>query len=155
MKPEVTIGVGARDRPYGGLARHEISHPKKPPANRPMPRPANARVKHNLPAEPVSLPATPDGPPPIELTGERRKLWDDVRSRWHLEPASENLLRNAAESLERAAQYAELVRQEGGVFRDRFGGVKPHPAAMLERDFRGLAARQLQQLAARMEGGAS
>ena len=98
------------------------------------------------------LVADPNGPPPVELTGGRLKLWNDVRTRWALEPASENILRNACESLERAAVYGEIVRQEGGVYRDRFGGIKPHPAAMLERDFRGLAARQLAQLAARMEG---
>jgi hypothetical protein len=117
-----------------------------------MPRPVNARAKHRRPAEPVPLPVDPDGPPPVVLTGERLKMWRDVRARWHLEPASESLLRNACESLERAAQLAEVVTRDGATFTDRFGGVRVNPAAQLERDFRGLAARQLQQLAARMEG---
>ncbi len=117
-----------------------------------MPRPVNARAKHRLPAEPVPLPVDPNGPPPVALTGARAQMWRDVTARWHLEPASESLLRNACESLERAAQLAEQVTRDGATFKDRFGAVRVNPAAQLERDFRGLAARQLQQLAARMEG---
>ena len=118
-----------------------------------MPRKPNARAKHCLPAEPVALVVDPaTAPEPVALTGERLRLWNDVRSRWSLEPASENILRNACESLERAAQLAEQVTRDGATFKDRFGAVRVNPAAQLERDFRGLAARQLAQLAARMEG---
>jgi hypothetical protein len=118
-----------------------------------MPRkPGTSRAKHTLTMMPHSLPgAGGDGPQPVVLTGERRKLWDDIRSQFVLEKASESLLRNACESLERAAQLAEQVSRDGATFRDRFGGVKVNPAAQLERDFRGLASRTLQQLAARLE----
>lgn len=120
-----------------------------------MPRKPNARAKHTLTMMPHTLPGTAgDGPAAVALTGERRRLWDDVRTRFMLEPASENILRNACESLERAAQLAEQVTRDGATFRDRFGAVRVNPAAQLERDFRGLAARQLAQLAARMEGQA-
>lgn len=118
-----------------------------------MPRKPNARARHTLPAEPHALPGVAgDGPAAVVLTGERRRLWDDVRARFVMEPASENILRNACESLERAAQLAEQVSRDGATFKDRFGAVRVNPAAQLERDFRGLAARQLSQLAARMEG---
>ena len=119
-----------------------------------MPRkPGTSRAKHTLAMMPQVMPGVEgDGPRPVVLTGERKKMWDDVRSRFVLEPASENILRNACESLERAAQLAELVCTHGPTFLDRFGSVRVNPAAQLERDFRGLAARQLQQLAARMEG---
>lgn len=118
-----------------------------------MPRKPNARASHTLPAQPHALPgAASTCPAAVALTGERAKLWDDVRARFVLEPASENILRNACESLERAAQLAEQVSRDGATFTDRFGGVRVNPAAQLERDFRGLAARQLAQLAARMEG---
>ena len=50
------------------------------------------------------------------------------------------------------AQAAEQVTVEGATFRDRFGAVRAHPSVAIERDFRGLAARQLEKLAARMEG---
>jgi hypothetical protein len=119
-----------------------------------MPRkPGTSRAKHTLAMMPQVLPgAGVDGPQPVTLTGERLKLWSDVRSRFVLEPASENILRNACESLERAAQLAEQVTRDGATFKDRFGAVRANPTVLLERDFRGLAARQLQQLAARMEG---
>ena len=116
-------------------------------------RPPNARAQHTTPPEPHALPGTGSaGPMPITLTGERMRLWDEVRARWSLDTASEALLRNGCESLERAAQLAEQVTRDGATFRDRFGAVRVNPAAQLERDFRGLASRTLQQLAARLEG---
>lgn len=118
-----------------------------------MPRKPNARARHTLPAEPHTLPgAASDGAAAVVLTGERLRLWNDVRARFVLEPASESILRNAVESLERAEQLAKQVSAQGATFTDRFGAVRVNPAAQLERDFRGLAARQLAQLAARMEG---
>jgi hypothetical protein len=118
-----------------------------------MPRKPNARAAHTLPAVPHALPgAAAAGPSAVVLTGERLKLWNDVRARFVLEPASESILRNAVESLERAEQLAQQVSAQGATFTDRFGAVRVNPAAQLERDFRGLAARQLAQLAARMEG---
>jgi len=62
------------------------------------------------------------------------------------------LLRNVCEAMERASQMSEAVKQNGAIFKDRHGVLKPNPAAILERDFRGLVARTLQQLAARLEG---
>jgi hypothetical protein len=119
-----------------------------------MPRkPGTSRAKHTLEMMPHTLPgAASDGPAAVVLTGERLRLWDDVRSRFVLEPASENILRNACESLERAEQLAQQVSRDGATYRDRFNQVRVNPAAQLERDFRGLAARQLAQLASRMEG---
>ncbi len=112
-----------------------------------------SRAKHTLEVMPHTLPgAAGDGPAPVTLTGDRLKLWHDVRARWVLECASEALLRNACEALERAACLAEQVSNDGATFRDRFGAVRVNPAAQLERDFRGLAARTLQQLATRLEG---
>jgi len=118
-----------------------------------MSRKPNARAKHLDAMQPMPLPGVnADGPEPIVLTGERLKLWNDVRSKFALEATSENILRNACESLERAAQAAEQVTKEGATFRDRFGAIRAHPAVGIEKDFRGLAARQLEKLAARMEG---
>jgi hypothetical protein len=116
-------------------------------------RKRNARARHTKPATAMPLPATTEaGPRPVTLTGERERLWNDIRARYVLESASEALLRTACEALERAAALAEQVSMEGATFRDRFGGFKTHPAATLERDFRGLAARTLSQLATRLEG---
>ena len=119
-----------------------------------MPRKTRAsRAEHTLPPKAMPLPSvTPDGPACIVLTGDRQKLFDDIRNRYALDAANEALLKSACEAQERAAQYAALVSEQGGTFRDRFGALRVNPAAQLERDFRGLAARTLQQLATRFEG---
>lgn len=119
-----------------------------------MPRkPGTSRAKHILTMMPHTLPgAASDGATAVVLTGDRKKLWDDVRARFVLEPASETILRNACECWERAEQLAQQVSRDGATYRDRFNQVRVNPAAQLERDFRGLAARQLAQLASRMEG---
>jgi hypothetical protein len=118
-----------------------------------MARPPNARAKHRLPATAIELPeAAGDADSPVVLTGERLTLWTDLRARYQLDVASEALLKNGVEALERAHSLAQQVARDGAVFKDRFGGLKPNPAILLERDFRGLASRTLSQLAARLEG---
>jgi hypothetical protein len=119
-----------------------------------MPTPKRCRAKHTDPA--VLIQAATSAPPVIQLTGARLELWNTVRRQWKLTVADEALLRNACEALERAAELAAVVDRDGGsgVFKDRFGSYKPHPALNGERDFRGLAARILQQLTARLDAGA-
>ena len=115
-------------------------------------RQPNARAQHTLPAQPHALPgAAAAEPAAIVLTGDRLRVWNDLRGRWSLDTASEALLKNGCEALERAAQLAAQVSAQGATFTDRFGAVRVNPAAQLERDFRGLASRTLQQLAARLE----
>ena len=119
-----------------------------------MPRkPGTSRAKHTLPPKAMPLPSvTPDGPACIALTGDRQKLFDDIRNRYALDAANEALLKSACEAMERAAQLTEQVNRDGATFKDRFGAVRANPAVLLERDFRGLASRTLQQLATRFEG---
>ena len=95
--------------------------------------------------------AVGNGPAPLVLTGERKELFAQIQARWSLQPASESLLLNACQALERAAELAATVTREGCTFTTDAGAIKAHPAAQLERDFRGLASRTLSQLAARLE----
>jgi hypothetical protein len=113
-----------------------------------------AQAKHLLPQQLIE--AVNDAPPPIALSGERLELLTTVKKKWRLSIADEALLKNGCEALERAARLAAVVEQDGGsgVVTDRFGCRKPHPALQGERDFRGLAARILQQLTTRLDGGA-
>lgn len=117
-----------------------------------MPRRPNARARHQLPAVGVKLPASVTDDEPVVLTGDRRALFDELRAKYDLDAASEALLKNGVQALERAHSLAQQVARDGAVFKDRFGGLKPNPAILLERDFRSLASRALSQLAARLEG---
>ena len=115
-------------------------------------RPANSppEAQKRPPQAPAA--AVGNGPAPLVLTGERRELFAQIQARWNLQPASESLLLNACQALERAAELAAIVTREGATFKTDAGAIKAHPAAQLERDFRGLASRTLTQLAARLEG---
>jgi phage terminase small subunit len=90
--------------------------------------------------------------PPIALNSRATALYGDVLSGWDLDAASREVLRLACEAVTRADEAAEIVSKEGQVFRDRWGQVRPHPAAMLERDHRQAASRMLQQLGVSLEG---
>lgn len=89
--------------------------------------------------------------PAVVLTGRAAALWSEVRAGWSLPPPAEQLLLCACEALARAEEMAVVVSREGAVFRDRWGQVRPHPAALLERDHRGQAARHLQALGIALE----
>ena len=118
-----------------------------------MARKPHARARFTAAPVADALPGiVADGPAGIVLTGDRLKLWNDITTRYSLDAASEALLRNGCEALERAAQLAEQVNRDGATFKDRFGAVRVNPAAQLERDFRGLASRTLSQLSQRFEG---
>lgn len=87
----------------------------------------------------------------VELSGRAARVWREVQAGWSLDPASLELLRCAVEALQRADECARQVNAEGSTFRDRWGQVRPHPAALLERDHRGQAARHLQALGVSLE----
>jgi hypothetical protein len=89
----------------------------------------------------------------VELSGRAARVWREVQAGWSLDPASLELLRCACEALQRADEAALVVSREGQVFRDRWGQVRPHPAAILERDHRAQAARHLATLGVSLEGG--
>ena len=92
--------------------------------------------------------------PAVALNARAAALYADVAGGWALDSAARELLRLACEAVTRADEAAAIVTAEGQVFRDRWGQVRPHPAAMLERDHRQAAARMLQQLGVSLDGGA-
>jgi hypothetical protein len=116
-----------------------------------MTRKPNARVRHSQPPAKAPAPASTASPSSLALTGDRAKLYRDISARYVLEDGSAELLLQSCQALERAAQLAEQVNADGAIVRDRFGSFKPHPAVLLERDYRALGCRTLSQLVARME----
>jgi hypothetical protein len=91
---------------------------------------------------------------PVALNARAQDLYGEVMAGWSLDGPAREMLRLACESLTRADEAAAIVTKEGQVFRDRWGQVRPHPAAVLERDHRQAAARVLQSLGVSLEGGA-
>jgi len=98
----------------------------------------------------VGKPAAGDGH--VALRGRAADLWRDVQSQWVLNSAALELLRCAVEALARADEAAEIVTRDGAVFVDRWGQPRQHPAAALELNHRGQAARYLQALGVTLEG---
>jgi hypothetical protein len=94
--------------------------------------------------------ATADGGH-VVLRGRAAVLWRDVQAAWALNAPALELLRCAVESLSRADQAAEIVSREGMTFVDRWGQPRQHPAAVLELNHRGQAARYLQALGVTLE----
>jgi hypothetical protein len=88
----------------------------------------------------------------VRLSARASALFDEVLSGWQLDAASREQLRLGCESLTRADEAGEIVSKEGQVFRDRWGQIRPHPAAILERDHRQAAARILHALGVSLEG---
>ena len=94
--------------------------------------------------------ATPDGGH-VVLRGRAAELWRSVQAAWSLNAPALELLRCAVESLSRADEAAEIVSREGMTFVDRWSQPRQHPAAVLELNHRGQAARYLQALGVTLE----
>jgi hypothetical protein len=88
----------------------------------------------------------------VVLRGRAAELWRDVQAQWALNAPAVELLRCAVEAMVRADEAAEIVSKQGPVFIDRWGQPRQHPAAVLELNHRGQAARYLQALGVTLEG---
>ena len=94
--------------------------------------------------------ATADGGH-VALRGRAADLWRSVQATWSLSAPALELLRCAVESLSRADEAAEIVSREGLTYVDRWSQPRQHPAAVLELNHRGQAARYLQALGVTLE----
>ncbi len=87
----------------------------------------------------------------LELSPAAQALYDDVSRRWNLTTPVAALLRLACEAMTKAAQAEEITSREGLTIGDAKGAAKPHPAALLARDYRAQASGALQRLLAHLE----
>ena len=95
----------------------------------------------------------PTGPrPPAHLSKEGKALWRRLNETFVLENHHLPVLAAALGALDRAEQARKILDAEGLVAADRFGQKKVHPAALVERDNRSLAARLLRELALDVPG---
>jgi P27 family predicted phage terminase small subunit len=83
---------------------------------------------------------------PKSLSTSGRRLWRSVVETWHLDRRQLEVLRSACEASDRAEQARVQLDSEGLTVSDRYGQIKPHPAASIETSNRSLVARLLREL---------
>jgi phage terminase small subunit len=83
---------------------------------------------------------------PKELDGAGLAYWRTVARAWKLDAHQWEVLRQACRCLDTIAAAEAVVAKDGGVYQDRFGQSKPHPALLIVRDFRGLFVRLVREL---------
>jgi phage terminase small subunit len=92
--------------------------------------------------QPYTVPAPP---PPLHKTG--RDAWVEFCTDLELEDLDDlKLLELACSALDRAAQAARTLRDEGTYWRDRLDNLRPHPALQVEHKARAQAAQIIGQL---------
>jgi hypothetical protein len=69
--------------------------------------------------------------PPKSLKRRGRQLWRDVLTGWEIHPEQHELLQNLCESHDFCDELRQILAREGPVVKDRFGVLKPHPAATI------------------------
>lgn len=84
--------------------------------------------------------------PPGHLSPESRRWWKTIVELFELEAHHLRVLTAAAEAFDRKEEARRLIAAEGLVVRDRFGTLKPHPAAAIERDSRLAFGRLVREL---------
>jgi hypothetical protein len=99
-------------------------------------------------ARPVASPP-PSGP--IALSARAKQLYDEIAGQWDLSAPVRGILRLACEALTKAEQLEAITAAEGMTIGDAKGAAKPHPAALLARDYRAQASSALQRLLAHLE----
>ncbi len=89
---------------------------------------------------------------PMALCREAQETIDNIRREWQLTPPVAALLQLVGEAVTKAAECEAVTKREGMFIGDAKGAAKPHPAALLARDYRAQASTGLQRLLAHLEG---
>jgi len=89
---------------------------------------------------------------PMHLQPQTRRWWREIARTYELESHHVRLLILACEALDRGKQARELLDREGLVVQDRYGQVRAHPAAAIERQAAVTFARLVRELGLDTEG---
>lgn len=85
--------------------------------------------------------------PPSHLKAEGRRMWERLMDDYDLDDAAGlALLQAACEAFQRAQEARVRLDKDGAVIEDRFGQLKAHPMAAIERDARGQMIAALRAL---------
>jgi P27 family predicted phage terminase small subunit len=86
-------------------------------------------------------------PPPPNLSVEARRLWRRLHAGYNLtDEAGMILLATGLEAFDRMRGAQRLLNTEGVTVLDRFGQMRSHPAATIERDSRSAFMQALKAL---------
>lgn len=128
----MTLFAGdAHDQPRGRKRRRR--KPAAPAPGKATPTPA-AKSTAPVPAGPLALSAA------------AQAVYDEIAGEWQLTPPVRALLRLACEALTKAEAAEAITAAEGLTIGDAKGAAKPHPAALLARDYRAQASTALQRI---------
>lgn len=83
---------------------------------------------------------------PPHLSESTRIWWRSVVKSYELEPHHLRLLQAACEAWDRMQEARELLARDGLVIGGRESGMRPHPAAAIERDSRTAFSRTLREM---------
>jgi P27 family predicted phage terminase small subunit len=77
-------------------------------------------------------------PTPARLTPEALAWYRELDAEYGIgdDPAGRLLLQTSCEAFDRMREAQALLERDGAVVPDRWGQLKPHPAAAMERDAR-------------------
>jgi hypothetical protein len=80
------------------------------------------------------------------LSKDAQAWFDGMAAGWRWERHETEVLRRAAEALDRYWQAKAQLDKDGPTIRDRFGVLKTHPAHCVERDSRSAFLQAMRQL---------
>jgi hypothetical protein len=104
------------------------------------------QAKRDAAAAAAPAPPPPGPPGPITLSPSAQAAYDEIASQWDLTPPVRVLLRLFAEALTKAEHAEAVTMAEGMTLGDQKGSRKPHPCALLARDYRAQAATTMQRI---------
>ena len=103
-----------------------------------------------MPRKPRPSPSTTAGP--LKRSPAAQSTYDEIASEWELTPPVRVLLRLACEAITKAEQAEAITAVEGMSIGDAKGAAKPHPMALLARDYRAQASTTLQRILSNLGG---
>lgn len=89
---------------------------------------------------------------PKNLSAASAAFYKSVVTDYDLDEHHRILLVKACESLDRVEEARALIAKEGLTYRDRFGGLKSHPAVAIERDHKIIVARLFREMGLDLAG---
>ncbi|MCE2727169.1 MAG: hypothetical protein LW698_10375 [Planctomycetaceae bacterium] len=115
-----------------------------------MPRKPRSTSK-TTPDTPPAAPARVAAAGTVTLSAEAQALFDSVSREWSLTSPVRQLLLLACTAITKAGECEAITAVEGMTVADQKGSSKPHPAALLARDYRAQASGTLQRILSNLQ----